>query len=380
MTTLRIGTRGSQLALWQARTVAARLEAAHPGLTCEIVVIRTSGDRLGEAPLSEAGGKRLFVREIEEALLDGRVDMAVHSAKDMPVAAVDGLIVAAVLPREEPWDAIVLPAGAPGPSIAPDAADASGAVGTSGAAAAPGASGGPGTASASRASHVQEPLDAASPSALAEQLISLMSRIDAAADPGRAGARDGAIVIGTSSVRRAAQLRHVLPSATFAPIRGNLDTRLRKLDEGQYDMLVLAAAGLKRLGAGDRISARLPLDACVPAPGQGIVAVQVRTDDDETRARVAAIDDPETAPSLAAEQAVVDALGGGCQTPIGALAIPVDGGRLELHAIVIALDGSRALRATAIGPAREAREVGRRAAAELLSQGAAEILGASASA
>jgi hydroxymethylbilane synthase len=325
---IRIGTRGSQLALWQARTVAALLEGGSAGggageaVTCEIVVIKTSGDKLQEAPLSEAGGKRLFVREIEDALLDGRVDVAVHSAKDMPVIAVDGLTIAAVLPREEPWDALVLPASAAG--------------------------------AAEAASDVT--------------LDTLVARL-------RSGA---SLTVGTSSVRRVTQLQRVLPGATFAPIRGNLDTRLRKLDEGQYDVLVLAAAGLKRLGAGDRISARVPLDACVPAPGQGTIAVQVRGDDERTFRLAAAIGDAGNALALEAEQAVVSALGGGCQTPIGALATltadTADGDRLDLQAIVISLDGTRALRASASGPARDADAIGRRAAEDLLAQGAAELL------
>lgn len=333
---IRIGTRGSQLALWQARTVAALLEGTSAGggaeaVTCEIVVIKTSGDKLQEAPLSEAGGKRLFVREIEDALLDGRVDVAVHSAKDMPVIAVDGLTIAAVLPREEPWDAIVLPV----PASAGDAGTA--------AAAAAGAS-----------SH--DTLDA---------LDTLIARL-------RSGA---GLTVGTSSVRRVTQLQRVLPGATFAPIRGNLDTRLRKLDEGQYDVLVLAAAGLKRLGAGARISARVPLDACVPAPGQGTIAVQVRADDERAHRLAAAIGDAGNALALKAEQAVVSALGGGCQTPIGAFAtLADDGDRLDLQAIVISLDGSRALRASASGPARDADAIGRRAAADLLAQGAAGLL------
>jgi len=323
--TIRIGTRGSQLALWQARTVAALLEGTSAGsgaeaVTCEIVVIKTSGDKLQEAPLSEAGGKRLFVREIEDALLDNRVDVAVHSAKDMPVIAVDGLTVAAVLPREEPWDAIVLPASAS--SAEAGAADSN-------------------------------------------TLDTLIARL-------RSGA---GLTVGTSSVRRVTQLQRVLPGATFAPIRGNLDTRLRKLDEGQYDVLVLAAAGLKRLGAGARISARVPLDACVPAPGQGTIAVQVRTNDERTYRLAAAIGDASNALALKAEQAVVSALGGGCQTPIGAFAtLTANGAQLDLQAIVISLDGTRAMRATASGPAADADEIGRRAAADLLAQGAAELL------
>src|SRR5262249_1256440 len=156
------------------------------------------------------------------------------------------------------------------------------------------------------------------------------------------------------------QLRRLFPRARFEPIRGNLDTRLRKLDEGQYGALVLAAAGLKRLGAGDRISARLPLDACVPAPGQGAIAVQIRAKDEAVRARVLAINDPETAAALHAERATVIALGGGCQMPIGALAQVLNADSLDLRAIVISPDGSRVLRTQATGPLLDPDSVGRR--------------------
>jgi hydroxymethylbilane synthase len=320
---LRIGTRGSQLALWQARTVAAALDAR--GEATEIIVIKTTGDRLSEAPLSEAGGKRLFVREIEEALLRNEIDLAVHSAKDMPVISAEGLDIVAVLPREEPWDALVLPvrAAAEGATAVTAGAVASGSV---------------------------------------EQVLAQLG-------PGA--------IVGTSSVRRIAQLRRAMPGATFAPIRGNLDTRLRKLDEGQYDVLVLAAAGLKRLGAGDRISARLPMELCMPAPGQGAIAVQTRQDDELVRARVEPIGDGATALALAAERALVDRLGGGCQTPIGALARPLAStadAALELHAIVISLDGQRLLRASASGPAGDPSALGARAGEQLLAQGARDIL------
>lgn len=320
--TLRIGTRGSQLALWQARTVAAALEAR--GETCEIVVIKTTGDRLSEAPLSEAGGKRLFVREIEEALLRNEVDLAVHSAKDMPVIAADGLEIAAVLPREEPWDALVLP------------------------------------------------VNADSATSANESIDRVLARLKAGAN------------VGTSSVRRVAQLRRAMPGAAFSPIRGNLDTRLRKLDEGQYDVLVLAAAGLKRLGAGDRISARLPLSVCMPAPGQGAIAVETRSDDADTRARVEPIGDRMTAIALTAERALVDRLGGGCQTPIGAYAHAAGGhgdsdgdpaaDTLDLQALVISLDGARLVRASASGPATDPAALGAKVAADLLAQGARAIL------
>jgi len=311
---LRLGTRGSQLALWQARTVAARIEA-EGGPPCRLVIIKTSGDRLQEAPLSEIGGKRLFVKEIEDALQRNEIDLAVHSSKDMPAEAVDGLTVAAVLPREDPRDAVVLPAAA-------------GAVRRTG---------------------------------TLEELVALLG---------------AAPTLGTGSIRRVAQLKRLFPRARFAPIRGNLDTRLRKLDEGQHDALVLAAAGLRRLGFDDRISLALPPQGCLPAPGQGIVAIEIRRDDEATGAAVRRIDDAATAVALVAERELVAALGGGCQTPIAALATPTPDGELELTAAVIAPDGSRVVRSTERGPARDARAIGARAAAHLLAGGADEILAA----
>ena len=311
---LRIGTRGSQLALWQANTVKRRIEEAG-GPACRIVVIKTSGDRLQEAPLSEVGGKRLFVKEIEDALLRNEVDLAVHSSKDMPAVLPEGLTIAAVLPREDPLDAVVLPMGSirlRPPSIAS--------------------------------------IDA---------LVAALGRSPS---------------IGTGSVRRIAQLTRLFPGARFTPIRGNLDTRLRKLDEGAHDALVLAAAGLRRLGFASRISLALPAAACVPAPGQGIVAIEVRDGDDDTRRAVVHIDDRAAGAALKAERAVVEALGGGCQTPIGALATPEDGDTLQLVAVVVALDGSRAVRGHARGPRERAAALGASVGAQLLADGAGDIL------
>ena len=311
---LRIGTRGSQLALWQANTVKRRIEEAG-GPACRIVVIKTSGDRLQEAPLSEVGGKRLFVKEIEDALLRNEVDLAVHSSKDMPAVLPEGLTIAAVLPREDPLDAVVLPVG----SI-----------------------------------RLRPP--------------SIASIDDLVAALGRSPS------IGTGSVRRIAQLTRLFPGARFTPIRGNLDTRLRKLDEGVHDALVLAAAGLRRLGFASRISLTLPAAACVPAPGQGIVAIEVGDGDDDTRRAVVHIDDRAAGAALKAERAVVKALGGGCQTPIGALATPEDGDTLQLVAVVVALDGSRAVRRHARGPRERAAALGASVGAQLLADGAGDIL------
>src|SRR4029453_11966910 len=225
----------------------------HAAALCEIVVIKTSGDRLGEAPLSEVGGKRLFVKEIEDALFAGEVDLAVHNSKDMPGLLPEGLAIAGVLPREDPRDALVLPAHHPEQDL----------------------------------DRIRETLGSTPP-------------------------------IGTSSVRRIAQLVGFCPAATFLPIRGNLDTRLRKLDVGDYDALVLAAAGLRRLERGARISALLPIELCVPAPAQGIIAVEIRQGDTLNAEMITPIGDASASVALRAERAVVERLGGGCQMPIGA--------------------------------------------------------------
>jgi hydroxymethylbilane synthase len=304
---LRLGTRGSQLALWQAHAVAARLQETS-GRSCRIVVIKTSGDRLQEAPLSEVGGKRLFVKEIEDALSRNEIDLAVHSSKDMPAILPDGLTVGAVLPREDPLDAIVLPGAASMPF---------------------------------------------------NEVIAVLGESPS---------------VGTSSVRRIAQLTRLFPGARFAPIRGNLDTRLRKLDRGEYDAIVLAAAGLRRLGMASRISATVPSSSCVPAPGQGIVAIEIRKGDARVSAAVRLLDDRHAHAALDAERAVVEALGGGCQTPIGALASTISPDDLELVAVVVSLDGSRAISSTGRGKMSEAAAIGAAAGARLLADGAGDIL------
>ena len=306
---LRLGTRGSRLALWQAQTVTNRLQAA--GARVEIIVIKTSGDRLQSRPLSESGTKRLFVKEIEDALSSGDVDLAVHSAKDMPANLPDGLEVAAALPREDPRDAIVL----------------------------------------------QASRDAGRERELATALTVLGEHPS----------------IGTSSVRRRAQLASVIQGATFVAIRGNVDTRLKKLDDGEYDGLVLAAAGMRRLGVDSRISATLPFDVCVPAPGQGIIAVEIRADDDETRQAVRQWHDPASGAALRAERALVEALGGGCQLPLGGIAVP-DGDSLEMQAVVMSLDGGRVIRAHGSGSTADPDALGRRVAEDLAASGAAAIL------
>ena len=292
---LRIGTRGSALALWQANAVAALL-ASH-GRRTELITIRTAGDRLQDRPLSEAGGKGLFVKEIEDALLAGTIDLAVHSAKDMSAMLPSGLAIAAVLPREDPRDALVLRAGA---------------------------------------------------------------------------GRDAPSAIGTGSVRRSSQLTSRFPAARFLPIRGNVDTRLRKLDAGEYDALVLAVAGLARLGHADRVSEAIPLEDCIPAPGQGIVAIETR-EADVRDAVWRAIDDREAAIAFQAERAVVAALGGGCQLPLGAIAIR-EGSDLLMQGIVTTPDGSTRVRRTVRAAAADPEAAGRQLAAELAAGGGTAIL------
>jgi hydroxymethylbilane synthase len=308
MLQLKIGTRGSELARWQANTVATLLRDRAVA-DCEIVIIKTTGDRLSEAKLSQIGGKRLFVKEIEDALLAREVDLAVHSSKDMPAVLPEGLSIGAVLPREDARDALVLPR------------------------------------------RVDEPLSI-------EEIVREVGR-----EPR----------IGTSSVRRVAQLTRLFPGATFLPIRGNLDTRLRKLDAGDYDAIVLAAAGLKRLQQRARISAYLPADRCVPAPGQGIIAVEIRDGDTAVASALEQINDRRSGLALAAERAVVRRLGGGCQMPIGAHAA-IDDIAIAVTAIVVSPDGSRIARAEIDGRADEPEAAGDAAAEMLLTRGAGEIL------
>jgi hydroxymethylbilane synthase len=279
--------------------VAERVQAAG-GPACEIVVIKTSGDRLQEVPLSDIGGKRVFVKEIEDALIAGDIDLAVHSSKDMPAVLPDGLDIGAVLEREDARDVLVLPVKGSDPGARPR--------------------------------------------------------------------------IGTGSVRRIAQLRKRFPDADFLNVRGNLDTRLRKLDAGDYDLLVLASAGLRRLGFGARISVSVSLEECVPAPGQGIIAIETRADDATTRQAVARVNNDAASRSLEAERALVVALGGGCQMPIGAIAVPAGETDLEMHAVVASLDGARIIRYKETGTRAGAAALGRKVADELLNRGAADIL------
>lgn len=311
--TVRIGTRGSQLALWQARAVAGLLEAR--GTLVELITIRTAGDRLQDRPIASplsghpaSDGKGVFVKELEDALRSQAIDAAVHSAKDMSAVLPEDLVVAAVLPREDSRDALVVRDSSTGGEIR-----------------------------------------------------DIIARLGSSP------------MIGTSSVRRSAQLWSVIPGARFAPVRGNVDTRLRKLDAGEFDALVLAVAGMKRLGFSDRISGAIPHPDCVPAPGQGIVAVETRADDPETRALVSAIGDPDAATCFDAERTLVAALGGGCQLPLGAFAA-LTGTSLHLQAVVTSVDGRRRVRREGVGASHQPAELGRRLAEALASAGATAIL------
>lgn len=310
MTPLKLGTRGSALARWQAETVAAEI-LARTGRQCELVVITTTGDRLTDVSLSTVGGKNVFVKEIEQALLTGEIDLAVHSAKDMPAELPAGLAIPAVLPRADARDAVILPAGS-------------------------------------------TPLPA----------VPTVDLGDALGPSPR---------VGSGSVRRVAQLSRAWPTARFQLMRGNVGTRLRKLDAGDCDVLILAAAGLTRLGYQHRISATIDSETCVPAPGQGIIAIESRANDQHTIEVLVSIDDAATAAALSAERAVVARLGGGCQVPIGAFAEGL-GETLTLHAVVTSLDGTRVLRRSNAGPAGDAHQLGTDVAEGLLADGAGPLL------
>jgi hydroxymethylbilane synthase len=303
VTSLRIASRGSELALWQSRAVQAALHAADPALVVEIQVMKTTGDVIQDVPLAKIGDKGLFTKELDAALLAGAADLAVHSLKDVPTRLPDGLVLAAVTEREDPRDVLLLPPGRAG------------------------------------------------------DLHSLPP-----------GAR-----VGTSSLRRRAQLQALRPDLAVLDLRGNLNTRLAKLDRGGYDAIVLAAAGVKRLGWMDRVAAYLDPPAWLPAVGQGALAVVARADRGDVLDRLRPLHDPHAAACTTAERALLRALEGGCQVPIGALG-RVEGGRVVLHGLVAELDGGRILRVEESGPLDEADALGRRAADALLALGAGGIL------
>ena len=300
---LNIATRKSPLALWQAEYVRDRLLAAHPGLQVELVRMSTQGDKILDSPLAKIGGKGLFVKELEDGLLAGRADIAVHSMKDVPVELPAGLHLPVICEREDPRDAYV--------------------------------------------SNDYPSFDALPH-----------------------GAR-----VGTSSLRRQCQIMLRRPDIKILTLRGNVNTRLAKLDAGEFDAVILAAAGLKRLGFEQRITAYLDTTVSLPAIGQGAVGIECRSADPEINRLIAALDDPDTHTRVAAERAMNHRLEGGCQVPIAGHAV-LDGNTLHLRGLVGAPDGSRVIRGEISGPRGDAEKLGVTLADDLLARGAADILAA----
>jgi hydroxymethylbilane synthase len=298
---LRIGTRGSLLALTQSEFIKRSLEKHWPDLVVELNVIKTTGDRIQDVPLAKVGGKGLFVKEIEDALLSRDVDLAVHSMKDVPAELPEGLEIGVVPEREDPRDVLIAHRGR-----------------------------------------------------------------------GLADLPEGAVV-GSSSLRRAAQVKRLRPDLRIEMLRGNLDTRLKKLESGLYDAIILAAAGLHRMGWKDRITAYFDPAEFVPAIGQGALGLEFRADDDATRHLAAPLHHADTAVAVAAERAFLQTLEGGCQVPIGGHAT-VSGDRVELNGLVASLDGREVCARKGVAPRAEAALLGRRIATELLDAGARRIL------
>ncbi|WP_397472082.1 hydroxymethylbilane synthase [Rheinheimera sp.] len=301
MKTIRIATRKSALALWQAEYVKAELLRNHPNLTVELVPMSTQGDKILDTPLAKIGGKGLFVKELEQAMLEDRADIAVHSMKDVPVEFPDGLMLHTICPRENPQDAFV--------------------------------------------SNQFKSIDELPPGA----------------------------VVGTSSLRRQCQLKALRPDLTVRDLRGNVNTRLAKLDNGEYAAIILAAAGLIRLGFEQRIAALMLVDTSLPANGQGAVGIECRSDDKEVQQLLSALEHRETRICVLAERAMNRKLQGGCQVPIGAYAV-IENDSLWLRGLVGALDGSEIIRHQLRGPVAEAEQLGVALAEHLLSQGADRIL------
>ena len=299
--TLRIATRKSPLAMWQAEHVSHMLRQAHPGLQVELVGMSTQGDKILDTPLAKIGGKGLFVKELEQGMLEGQADIAVHSMKDVPVELPEGLHLAVILERGDPRDAFVC----------------------------------------NRYTTLDE-LPQGS-------------------------------VVGTSSLRRQCQIAESRPDLKIAPLRGNVNTRLRKLDEGEFDAVILAAVGLKRLCFAERIASSLTPDQSLPAIGQGAIGIECRSDDDWVNRLIAPLHHEETAICVQAERAMNNRLMGGCQVPIAGHAI-LNHDRLHMRGLVGEPDGSRIIRAEISGPASEAASLGTDLAEDLLGQGADQVL------
>jgi hydroxymethylbilane synthase len=298
---LRIATRKSPLALWQAQHVHARLMQAHPGLQVELVTMSTQGDRVLDSPLAKIGGKGLFVKELEQGMLEGRADIAVHSMKDVPVDFPPGLGIGAILEREDPQDALV----------------------------------------SNRYGSIEE--------------LPQCARV------------------GTSSLRRQCQLRAWRPDLQLLDLRGNVNTRLGKLDQGDYDAIVLACAGLKRLGMASRITRALTPEELLPAIGQGVIGIECRIEDEPVRQLIEPLEHTPTRLRIQAERAFNATLAGGCQAPVAGFSL-LNNGLLELRGLVGRPDGSEIVRGQISGPAQDAESLGRELATELLARGARPIL------
>jgi hydroxymethylbilane synthase len=298
---IRIATRKSALALWQAEFIRTALRAVHQDLEVELVPMSTRGDQILDSPLAKVGGKGLFVKELEQALLDGRADIAVHSMKDVPVELPAGLALPAIVEREDPRDAFV-------------------------------------------------------------------SSVCGGLDDLPSGAR-----VGTSSLRRQCQLRAMRPDLEILDLRGNVNTRLAKLDSGQYDAIVLACAGLKRLGFAERIRVEIAPEVILPAIGQGAIGIECRTDDARVNSMIRSLADSRTTLCVSAERAMNARLMGGCQVPIAGFA-QLTGDQIVLRGLVATPDGRQVLRGQVQGPSRQALELGNSLADELLRRGADRIL------
>lgn len=298
---LIIGTRQSLLALWQSNQIASLLRKQYPDCQVTLKKIVTKGDRILDVPLAQIGGKGLFTKEIETELLDGTVDLAVHSLKDMPTVLPEGLCLTAITTRANVGDAFV---------------------------------------SNKYASFSELPQGA---------------------------------VLGTSSLRRKAQLLAVRPDLKIVDLRGNVDTRLRKLDEGQMDAIILAAAGLERLGHADRIREIIPTTVCLPAVGQGALAIECRSDNKEVREMLAFLNDLPTKQATDAERAFLGLIEGGCQVPIGVHA-EIENDNVKIEAVIASLDGSKVLRNNITGPAANAADLGRKLGQQMLAEGGEQIL------
>ena len=299
MALLRIGSRGSQLALWQANYIKALLDAR--GNTVEIEIIRTTGDKITDVALAMVGTKGMFTKEIEEALADGRVDLAVHSLKDLPTELPPGFEIAAITERQDPRDAFC------------------------------------------------------------SRLYSKIEELPRAAR------------VGTSSLRRQAQLKAIRPDLDIHPLRGNVDTRLRKLEQGEYDAIILAASGLNRLGTTELIKQIIPAEIMCPAAGQGALGIEIREGDAATRQHLEFLNDDDARAATTCERALLNSLGGGCQVPIGAFAA-IRNGKLHLDAIVADPDGSKLLRESRDGDLNHPEALGNAVGKTLLGRGGDEIL------